>query len=255
MSVSIASDLSMALDICRFSRAVGIDPDAAQEELLTTASRRVLVNACRQFGKSTTTAVRAAREIIYHCNSLVVVVSPSQPQSTELFKKIHDIWEKAPGAPASKQETLTRMELANGSRVISLPGSERTVRGFSGASLVIADECARIDDELIAAVMPMLATTDGQFVGLSTPKGRRGFFFDKWTDGGDLWKRIAVPASECPRISPTFLEEQRQTLGPLQFAQEYELQFIDTGASAFMSQLIEQAMSTDFPPFMMEALR
>jgi hemolysin activation/secretion protein len=36
----------------------------------------------------------------------------------------------------------------------ALPGSEKTVRGFSGTSLLIVDEAARVDDELYYAVGP-----------------------------------------------------------------------------------------------------
>ena len=59
------------------------------------------------------------------------------------------------------------MELANGSRIISLPGSEKTVRGYSAVSLVIMDEAARVPDELLQAVRPMLATTSGRFIALA----------------------------------------------------------------------------------------
>jgi hypothetical protein len=52
---------------------------------------------------------------------------------------------------------LTKLELANGSRILSLPGSERTVRGYAAADLVVIDEATRVDDELISAVRPMLA--------------------------------------------------------------------------------------------------
>jgi hypothetical protein len=36
-----------------------------------------------------------------------------------------------PGRPAAQYETLTRLELENGSHIISLPGPERTIRGLA----------------------------------------------------------------------------------------------------------------------------
>jgi hypothetical protein len=81
---------------------------------LTTASRRVLVNCCRQWGKSSITALVAVHECLYAAPARAVLVSPSQPQSTELFKKVHSFWEELPGAPDARQESLTRMELSNG---------------------------------------------------------------------------------------------------------------------------------------------
>jgi hypothetical protein len=58
----------------------------------------------------------------------------------------------------------------------ALPGTEKTIRGFSGAALLIVDEAARVDDALYYAVKPMLAVSGGSLLMLSTPYGRRGEF-------------------------------------------------------------------------------
>ena len=50
-------------------------------------------------------------------------------------------------------------------------------------------------DALYRTVRPMLATSGGRLVCLSTPNGRHGFFHDEWTNGGRGWHRIEVPAS------------------------------------------------------------
>jgi hypothetical protein len=247
--ITFADDIAMALDAVRFARAVGIEPDEKQAELLRSTSRRVLLNCCRQWGKTTITGAIASHEAIYCPASMIVLVSPSQQQSGELFKKVAEFWKQLPGAPEATQESLTRLQLANGSRIVSLPGSERTTRGFSGATLVIMDEAARCDDELLAAVMPMLATTQGRFIALSTPKGRRGWFYKTWTEGGEAWQRVSVPATACSRISAEFLDEQRRILGTTVFEQEYCCVFHDDGDSAFNSTLIQQALTLDFAPF------
>jgi hypothetical protein len=41
-------------------------------------------------------------------------------------------------------ESALRLELANGARIVTLPGKEGTVRGFSDVSLLIIDEAARV---------------------------------------------------------------------------------------------------------------
>ena len=251
--ISIADDLALALDPVLFARRVGIDPDQQQQELLTTASRRTLVLCTRQWGKSTTAAILAAHESIYNAGSLTVLVSPSQQQSTELLRKVHGFWKQLPNAPAADQENLTRLTLENGSRIISLPGSEKTTRGYSAASLIVMDEASRVDDALLAAVRPMLATVEhGRFIALTTPAGKRGWFYKAWMDG-EGWSRITVRADQCPRISKAFLAEELESLGPLRFDTEYNCTFQDDGASAFTTALIEQAMTLDFPPFFSEA--
>jgi hypothetical protein len=251
--ISLANDFAMACDAVLIARACGIEPDAKQAELLRSVSRRVLLNCCRQWGKTSCTAVIAAHEAIYNAPAMIVLVSPSQSQSGELFKKVATFWKELPGAPEAEQESMTRLKLANGSRIVSLPGSERTTRGFSGATLVVMDEASRVDDSLLASVMPMLAVTQGRFIALSTPAGRRGWFYETWMHGGDAWERVSVPATECPRISPEFLEEQRRLLGTTAFEQEYCCAFHDDNSSAFSSALIEQALVNSFPPFFEDA--
>jgi hypothetical protein len=159
---------------------------------------------------------------------MIVLISPSQPQSTELFKKIHGFWSKLAGVPKADQETLTKMQLANGSRIVSLPGSEKTTRGYSAARLVVMDEASRVPDELLAVVRPMLATTRGRFLAMSTPAGKRGWFYEAW-ERGEGWERVQVRAEDCPRISAEFLKEEMSALGPMQFSQEYECQFMAAG--------------------------
>ena len=248
----LARDFARALDPIELARDCGIDPDRVQADVLASTSRRLLINCCRQWGKSTVTALVALHEALYQAPAMVVLVSPSQPQSTELFTKIHRAWERLSGAPEARQESLTRMELANGSRIVSLPGSEKTIRGYSAASIVVMDEASRVPDELLAAVRPMLATTSGRFFALSTPAGKRGWFYEAW-HRGEGWERVSVKGAECARIAPEFLEEERQALGPMRFSQEYECEFIDAETSVISTELIEAALVNDFEPFLSRA--
>src|SRR5436190_1727587 len=86
----------------------------------------------------------------------------------------------APRAPPAGRETQLRLELANGSRVVCLPGREGTIRSFGGVALLVLDEAARIPDALYRSVRPMLAVSGGRLVALSTPFGRRGWFWQEW---------------------------------------------------------------------------
>ena len=72
------------------------------------------------------------------------------------------------------------------------------MRGFSAISLVLIDEASRVDDALYKSLRPMLAVGGGDLWLLSTPYGKRGFFYDCWEHGGSSWFRIAVPA-KCTR--------------------------------------------------------
>ena len=180
---SLARDLCLALDRVSFARSLGLDPDPWQERLLRSTSPRVLLNCSRQSGKSTMSGVIALHRALYFPGSLVLCLAPSERQSKELFAKVSDSYRRLRGTPAPASDRKLGMHLPNGSRIEALPGSEKTVRGFSGTSLLILDEAARVDDELYYAVRPMLAVSGGALMLLSTPFGKRGIFHQELTGG------------------------------------------------------------------------
>jgi hypothetical protein len=61
--------------------------------------------------------------------SLTLLVSPSLRQSTERFRTVMGYFRKLSDAPEILAAPVTRLELANGSRIVSLPGTEGTIRG------------------------------------------------------------------------------------------------------------------------------
>src|SRR4029077_16036981 len=101
------------------------------------------------------------------------------------------------------------------------PCQADTIRGYSRVHMLVIDEAARVPDDLYRSVRPMLAVSGGRLICLSTPFGKRGFFYDAWSEGGDDWKRIEVPADKIPRIKPECLQEERRAYGPSYYRQEY----------------------------------
>lgn len=244
--MSFADDLAVAVDPPRLMVACGFQPDPWQEAFLRARPARALLLASRQAGKSTVTAACALHEAVYRTSTTVLLLSPAQRQSAELLGRVHALLNRLPDPPVVIGEGALSVRLANGSRILSLPGTEATVRGFS-ADLLVIDEAARVDDALYEAVRPMLAVTGGRLVALSTPWGRRGWFWEAWA-GGEPWHRARVPADEVPRISAEFLEEERRTLPRLVFASEYECEFVDPLASVFSSEDVLAALDDDLVP-------
>lgn len=241
-------------DPARLMTNAGMTPDTWQAELLRCRSPRMLLLCSRQAGKSQTAAALALRTALLEAPALVLLLSPTLRQSGELFRKVQDLY-RALGRPvplAGPRDNQLKMELANGSRVISLPGSEGTIRGYSGVALLIVDEAARVSDALYYAVRPMLAVSGGKLACLSTPFGKRGFFYEAWT-GRSKWRRVRVTAEECPRIAPEFLAEERRELGERWFRQEYLCSFEDTVGAVFSGEDIAAALTADVEPLPMFA--
>lgn len=237
---SLADDLAAALDPVVFAHRAGMVPDPWQADVMRSRHRRMLLNCSRQSGKSTTTAVVALHEAIYAPGALVLLLSPGLRQSGELFRKVADAYTTIGESVPSASETTLTLELVNGSRILSLPATEATIRGYSAVSLLIVDEAARVPTELITAVRPMLAVTNGRLITLSTPYGSRGWWYDAWRSPDD-WLRVEIPATMCPRITPTFLEEERRSMGEWWFRQEYLCEFMDAETQAFRRADVESA--------------
>lgn len=235
-------DLALALDPALLMRLLSIVPDPWQAQVLRSISPRILLNCCRQSGKSTVSATLAVRTALYQPGALVLLLSPTLRQSQELFRKCLSVYRLVAADVPPESETKLTLELGNGSRIISLPGKESTIRGFSGVSLLVVDEAARVPDELYYSVRPMLAVSNGRLVALSTPFGTRGWWFEAWRSS-EPWERYTITAERCPRISPEFLAEEKRALGEWWFRQEYFCEFLDAETQAFSRDTIEKAFS------------
>ncbi len=253
--MTLGADLRHALDPVSWAEeALGLELDGWQAEVLRSQGKRDLLNVTRQGGKSTVAAALALHAALYRASSLTLLVSPSLRQSGELFRKLLELRDKLPVQPELLEDNRLSMSVKSGGRVVSLPGSEATIRGYSGATLIIEDEAARVDDALYMAVRPMLATSGGRLILMSTPFGKRGHYWEAW-DQGKTWRRVEVPATRCPRISREFLEEERLAMPAFWFEAEYMCQFLESSDTFFPYDLVEAALRDDIQPLYRNGVR
>jgi len=252
-----------AADLLRYA---GVEPDATQEALLRSEALDVLVNCNRQWGKSTIKAGKALDRALRFPRSLVLLISPTLRQSGELFAKVLELYADTGQRVKTQQESALTMKLVNGSRIVSLPGAERTVRGYSAVDLLIADEASRIPDSLYYSVRPMLAVArkmkgTGQFLAGSTPFGKVGWFYNEWVgledrqpqdinseawwawrqDHDDGVARFRVKATECERIDDEFLAKEALRMPDWWYAQEYNAEFREVVDAVFDAEAIADA--------------
>ncbi len=221
------------LDPVLFAKdALGFKSDDWQADVLRSFAEKIILNCCRQSGKSTVAAIICLHRALFFPSSLVLLVSPSQRQSSEGFKKIISELNKLDQQPKRLEDNRLSIQLENGSRIVSLPSSEATVRGFSNPSLIVVDEASRVLDQLYYAIRPMLAVSSGRLILLSTPFGKRGFFHKEWTDGKG-WKKVLMTAENCPRITGKFLQQELASVGQWFYDQEYFCKFKESVDSVF----------------------
>jgi hypothetical protein len=252
----------------------GMTPDHWQTEVLRTRRTQILLLCSRQVGKTLVAAALALRMALLEAPALILVLTPSERQSSEFIRRIKDLheavrqpmhvggrvlsfYEKQVAEagkddiyirlPAKTRESSLQLHLENGSRIIGLPASEGKIRVYSSVALLLIDEASRVDDSLYRAMRPMLAVSRGRLLALSTPFGKRGWFHDAWQGTGD-WERVTVTAQQCSRIPAEFLAKERQALGERWFRQEYLCSFEDTIDAVFAYGDIHAALSDEVKP-------
>jgi hypothetical protein len=200
------------------------------------------LNCTRQWGKSTTTAAAVLHECSYTPHSFVVLIAPTSRQSQLLLRTIQTFAKLAGSACEALPGADPGLQLAEG-RVVALPGVEESTRGFSAVTWLVVDEAARVLDPLYYSCRAYLATTNGRVWLLSTPFGKRGFFYEESSAG--RFSVTLVPASGCARISRAFLAEQKLTLPGSWYAQEYECQFTSVDGGVFDHDLVLASISNE----------
>jgi len=245
---SWCADLERLLDpAARLAHWMGHEPDPWQLEAFTTQASEIALRVGRQAGKTSMLAARAVEEM-HIPNSLTICVAPAERQAKIIAREI--------GRQVRETELLitrptqTELELSNGARVVALPSTSDTIRGFMSVSLLIIDECAFLQgdgggEDLIAGVLPML-TEDGQVYFSSTPAGKNNYFARLFLDAkpGDGVHRIVVKGSSIPRLKDK-VERMRRTLSATKFRQEIEVEMLADGQSYFQMDVIEAATSRE----------
>jgi hypothetical protein len=266
-------------------RQAGMEPDPMQVQVCTTQGHQ-LVLAHRQRGKSRIAAAVAFEDALTHAGCLDLVVSRSLRQSGELFRKIKEFYHLTTPMALVK-DTEHELELANGSRIISLPGNPDTLVGYSSVHRLILDEAARIPDSTYYALRPMLARSGGTILAITTPFGRRGWFYEAWTGQAaeeqldvatverllaDLdfpieeysepgieapaaldgtvyqWTRTFAPVTYHPRLSKAYIANERLNVPALWFSQEWLCEFVELGNVVFRYDDLLAMSSPDVQP-------
>ena len=180
------------------------------------------------------------------------MISRSLDHSGELFRRALRVYRAAGRPVPPDSETRLSLTLSNGSRVISRPGSNESTRGFT-SDLLIIDEASRVPDTLYTASLPVLAKSGGRLLALSTPAGKRGFFYDAWANGSSDFQRFYCPASSLPESwykpsTSVFLARERRRMPEREYRQEYLCDFNEPEGSVFDRETIAAAFDTDVEP-------
>jgi len=222
-------------------KVLGVKPFPYQAELLLDENKRIVACMGRQTGKTTTIAMKAIYFADTNPNVTVLITSPSLRQSMIMFDRIATFVYSIPRLRNKiVRVTRTLIHFENGSRIIALPCSENLLRGYT-AQMVICDEASFMPEEVITQVIfPMLSTTDGYAIFLSTPWGKDHFFYRAFVN--PVYSVHKVKSEQCPLIKREFLEEMKANMTREAYLMEYEAEFVEALNSYFQQDLIRKCV-------------
>ncbi len=216
-------------------------PFPYQEKLLNDPSERIVACMGRQTGKTTTIATKAIHFAFTHPKTTTLIISPSMRQSMIMFDKILNFTYSNPILRKSvTRKTRTIIQLTNGSTMIALPCSEHLLRGYT-ANLAICDEASFIPESILTEIIyPMISTTKGTTILLSTPWDKNHFFYKAFLNPQYSTHKIA--SAENPLIPEEFLAEMKQSMTQDAYMREYQAEFTEAASSYFQQELIRKCI-------------
>lgn len=233
-----------------FRAAFGQDPMDYQADYLTEELPTVFRKG-RQIGATQAAAALALHTARSKAGALAAVISPSLRQSSEVASRARvGAWELG---ETLVQDSVSLIRLANGSRILSLPGSARGIRGYA-CDVVILDEAAWIPEDVWAAARPLVSATGGRLIAQSTVGVPDGWFYQLATDTPPGWRSMVVRSTEVPTIDPAFLAREQAEMDPVLYAQEYLAEWPPPGGgmALFEADQIAGLVRDDEQPYRFE---
>lgn len=238
------------------NRNVCMQLDKWQEDIINSNSKRILLCKGRQIGGTTTLAIKAAKRIASNKNYKIIVVSLTEDQAQLVIVMVLDYLEKNFKFLLSRKKqdtTKSKILLKNGSSIISRPvgNTGDAVRGFTGDVLWI-NEAAGLDDYVFVAAKPVLLTTSGEIWMDSTPKDKKGYFYECFTNKSNLWEIHYHSSEEVIMNRPIsqqwteekrdaalkMLDDEKKEMSELMYAREYLGLFTEDIMRFFSDELL-----------------
>lgn len=219
----------------------------------------ILLCTGRRVGKTTIFAAKAAERMVKHPKTEIVAVSLTEDQAflmrimvEDYLKEHYPTWLKV---RKKDKPTKSRIKLSNGSKYTVRPvgNTGDAVRGFN-ANVLIVDEAAFMPEDMWLAAKPTLLTTGGDIWMCSTPHGKQGYFYECFENKHDRWNVYHISSENVihnrliseswtqkeREMAVEYLNQEKQDMSELQYAQEYLGEFVDEFRRFFTDKWIER---------------
>jgi len=204
-----------------------------------TSGRNVIVLKPRQMFASWLVTAYAVHRALFNPGERILVVSKREKDAWHLKQRADAILANLAPAISDVLDTRTEdnkgtIEFTGGSALHFLPASPSIGRTYT-ATVVILDELAFHPhaDEMFTSLQPTLAG-GGQCIALSTPNGVGGLFHELWSHAEERdFLPVRLNWNEHPHRDSEWYEKAVKPLGKRKAAQEYDCDFLQSGAVVF----------------------
>lgn len=196
-----------------------------------------VIKSPRQRGKTAFCGVELISMALKHAGSASYVFEPTLNLARKVFKQI----EKSllpTGMLVIDNAQLLELGLSNGS-TISFRSTEQTSRGLTVTGLLVLDECAYLDEEIIYELLPLVNAHNAPILIASTPFIKDGYYWNMWSLGltGKNESVKSFDWNGYPDSERFITEEQKalykQTMSPQKYRTEIDGEFLEDGGLLF----------------------
>ena len=192
----------------------------------------------RQSGKSTTLLGLILYYSINKAKSVSLYTAPTYGQINKILVQLMDVLQPT-GIIVSANKSSYEIKLTNGS-MIYFRSTERadSIRGLAVDYLFCDESQDTNTSDFQKSILPTITARGKKCVLAGTPK-RKNLFYDYFQMGrsDDFPNHTSYhfPSWESPYVSTQFIEEQKRTLPPKIFSQEFEAKWQENEGSVFQN--------------------
>jgi phage terminase large subunit-like protein len=209
------------------SQKLNFIPSAKQAEVLNLDAKYLILCCNRQWGKTTTIALKALHRALTMDHQSIVIISRTKLQAGILIDRACHFAARLGHRIRRVLGHAFSLKLPNGSSIFAVAHTQDTSVGNT-ANVLIVDEAALVKDEVYATVSPFVGRTHGAIWLMSTPRRQAGFFYNVWHSVDSRWRKVFSTVKDCPEFDPDFLAMQ-EAMDPIKYKHYSEWKIIPSG--------------------------
>ena len=219
-----------------------------QKKFFTNPAKRKIWVSSRQIGKSFCVAGILTFKALQKHNGLAICISVNSRSASEIISKCKQFAESVKvlsNNAITYTSSFDTIRFTNGSRIMSLPSTADSLRGWS-AQCVVVDEASFVWKfyDILQSLAPTLTRDpDAELILTTTPAGKNGPFYEMYSNAlnDPQWyvQHTTIHDAIADGLNVDLNSLHSLCPDPDVFAQEYECKFLSEYSSLIDLNLID----------------